>query len=52
MKKLNAYFESKVDVLRIKFGETQFIETLINEEVLLFEVSKRRVGNMDSKNHD
>jgi len=36
MKKLNAYFESKVDIPRIKFGKTQTIETLINEETFLF----------------
>ena len=36
MKKLSVYFEYKVDVPRIKFGKTQTIETLINEEALLF----------------
>jgi CRISPR-associated protein Cas1 len=33
--KLNAYFETKVEILRIKVGERQTIETLINEEALL-----------------
>ena len=37
MKKLSIYFDSKVDVPRIrKYGKTQSIETLINEEALLF----------------
>jgi CRISPR/Cas system-associated endonuclease Cas1 len=36
MKKLNEFFESKIDIPRIKFGKTQTIETLINEEALLF----------------
>jgi len=36
MKKLNAYFESKVQIPRIKVGNRQSIETLINEEALLF----------------
>jgi CRISPR-associated protein Cas1 len=36
MKKLSIYFESKVDVPRIKHGNRQTIETLINEEALLF----------------
>ena len=35
MKKLNAYFESQVDVPGVKIGKTQTIETLINEETLL-----------------
>jgi len=33
---LNAYFESKVEIPRIKHGKKQTIETLINEEALLF----------------
>jgi CRISPR/Cas system-associated endonuclease Cas1 len=33
---LNAFFESFVDIPRIKVGERQTIETLINEEALLF----------------
>ena len=35
MKRLNGFFESKIDIPRIKFGETQTVETLINEEALL-----------------
>ena len=34
--RLNDYFRSKVDVPRIMRGESQEIETLINEEALLF----------------
>jgi CRISPR/Cas system-associated endonuclease Cas1 len=34
-KKLNEFFESKVEVQRIRIGEKQTIETLINEEALL-----------------
>ncbi len=33
---LNAFFESFVEIPRIKHGERQTIETLINEEALLF----------------
>ena len=36
MTKLNCLFESKIDVPRIKVGKKQTIETLINEEALLF----------------
>jgi CRISPR-associated protein Cas1 len=36
LKKLNAYFMSKVEVPRIRKGEHQEIETLISEEALLF----------------
>jgi CRISPR-associated protein Cas1 len=35
MKELEAFFESKVEVPRIKVGKKQTIETLINEEALL-----------------
>ena len=35
MAKLNAFFESKVEVPRLKVGKEQSIETLINEEALL-----------------
>ena len=35
-KKLNDYFETTVEIPRIKVGERQTIETLINEEALLF----------------
>jgi len=34
--KLNNYFETMVEIPRIKVGEKQTIETLINEEALLF----------------
>ena len=34
--KLNNYFEAYVEIPRIKVGERQIIETLINEETLLF----------------
>ncbi len=34
--KLETHFKSKVDVPRIKFGKKQSVETLINEEVLVF----------------
>jgi hypothetical protein len=33
---LNNYFESNVEIPRMKVGEGQTIETLINEEALLF----------------
>jgi len=33
---LNRYFETKVDIARIRRGERQEIETLVNEEALLF----------------
>ena len=36
IKKLNAYFKSKVEIPRIKVGRKQEIETLVNEEALLF----------------
>jgi len=36
MKRLYSYFESKVEVPRIRVGKRQTIETLINEEALLF----------------
>ena len=34
--KLSDYFETMVEVPRIRIGERQTIETLINEEALLF----------------
>jgi len=34
--KLNSYFESKAQIPRIKHGNRQTLETLINEEALLF----------------
>jgi CRISPR-associated endonuclease Cas1 len=36
MKKLDGFFETRVDVPRIKFGRRQTLETLINEQALLF----------------
>jgi CRISPR-associated protein Cas1 len=36
VKGLNQYFQSKVNAPRIRMGEQQEIETLINEEALLF----------------
>jgi hypothetical protein len=36
VKGLNQYFQSKVRVPRVRMGEQQEIETLINEEALLF----------------
>jgi len=35
MKHLDRYFESKVEVPRIRVGKRQTVETLINEEALL-----------------
>jgi hypothetical protein len=34
--KLNDYFEASIEIPRIKVGDRQTIETLINEEALLF----------------
>jgi len=36
MKQLNVFFERIVEVPRIRIGRRQTIETLINEEALLF----------------
>jgi CRISPR-associated endonuclease Cas1 len=36
VKGLNKYFQSKVDVSRVRMGKHQEIETIINEEALLF----------------
>lgn len=36
MKKLNLFFENKVEIPRIKVGNKQSLETLIGEEALLF----------------
>jgi hypothetical protein len=36
MKQLNAFFESIVEIPRIKVGMKQTFETLINEEALMF----------------
>jgi CRISPR-associated protein Cas1 len=42
LKELNDFFEFKVEVKRIRNGEHQTIETLINEEALLFAKYLRR----------
>lgn len=36
VEELNEYFETKVSIPRIRMGEQQEIETLLNEEALLF----------------
>ena len=36
MKQLDYFFETTVEVPRIKVGKKQTVETLINEEVFLF----------------
>ena len=36
MKKLDKFFKSTVKIPRIRVGKIQTIETLINEEILLF----------------
>jgi len=36
LKRLNAYFKSSVEVPRMRHGKRQELETLINEEALLF----------------
>jgi hypothetical protein len=36
MERQNGYFESKVEIPRIKHGKGQTLKTLINEEALLF----------------
>jgi CRISPR/Cas system-associated endonuclease Cas1 len=36
MRSLNEFFKTKVEIPRIRMGKTQEIETLINEEALLF----------------
>ena len=36
MTKLNTLFESTIEIPRIKVGKKQTLETLINEEALLF----------------
>jgi len=36
IRSLNEYFQTKVEIPRIRMGKKQEIETLINEEALLF----------------
>jgi hypothetical protein len=48
---LNQYFQSKVKVPRVRMGERQEIETLINEEAFAsFDVSEKREAVLDSQN--
>ncbi len=42
MKQLDKFFESKVEVSRIKVGNKQTVETLINQEALLLAKFLRR----------
>ena len=41
---LNEYFQTKVEIPRIRMGKEQEIETLINEEALLFAMYLRNEG--------
>ncbi len=41
MRELQNYFEAKVEVLLIRHGKRQRIETLINEEALLLAIKIR-----------
>jgi hypothetical protein len=43
---LNGFFESKIEIPRINVGESQTIETLINEEVLLLAKLLRNEGKI------
>ena len=40
MQDLNRFFESNVEIPRIRVGKRQTLETLINEEALLFTICK------------
>ncbi len=42
MKELNQYFENIVDLPRIRVGHGQTLETMINEEALVFPKFIRR----------
>jgi hypothetical protein len=42
--KLNVYFQTRVSIPRIRMGKKQEIETLINEEALLFARYLRNEG--------
>ena len=44
MTKLEVFFELKVEIPRIKVGKRQTLETLINEETLLFARYLRKEG--------
>jgi len=51
--KLNDYFETYVEIPRIKGGERQTIETLISEEALLFcKVFERENERVASKSRN
>jgi hypothetical protein len=49
MDQLNDFFESFVEIPRIKVGERQTIETLMNEEALLLAKYQRRNRCLGSK---
>lgn len=36
MRKLNSFFESTIEIPRVRHGNKQTVETLINEETMLF----------------
>ncbi len=44
--KINDFFETLVEIPRVKVGERQTIETLINEEALLFAKYLRKERNV------
>jgi hypothetical protein len=50
MRQLDKFFELKVEIPRIKIGKKQTIETLINEEALLFaKFLRNEKGNWNSR---
>jgi hypothetical protein len=49
---LNLFFQSKVRMPRVRMGEQQEIETLINEEFAICQILEERETDMDSKNRD
>jgi len=47
---LNRFFETRVEVKRIRNGEHQTLETLINEEALLFaKYLRRKINNWNPR---
>jgi CRISPR/Cas system-associated endonuclease Cas1 len=50
IKKLNSYFESIVEIPRIKVGKRQKVETLIDEEALLLAKYLRDERKLGTKN--
>lgn len=36
MRRLNSFFESTIEIQRVRHGNKQIIETLINEDAMLF----------------